>query len=62
MYLVGKVKTVHPEGPSWDPVRLCLTKNGAIKKCLTEAHFYVKIGFREHKGERMVIHPRLVIR
>jgi len=62
MYLVGKVKTVYADGPSWDPVRLCLTKQGAIRECLTEFYFYVKIGFREHKGERMVIHPRLVSR
>lgn len=59
MYLVGKVKTVYTDGPSWDPVRLCLTKRKAIAECLTGNHFYVKIGFFEHSGERVVIHPRL---
>jgi hypothetical protein len=62
MYLVGKVKTVYTDGPSWDPVRLCLTKRKAIRECLTEAHFYVKIGFGQLPDETTAIHPRLVTR
>ncbi len=62
MYLVGKVKTVYADGPSWDPVRLCWTKGKAIKECLTESHFYVRIGFGVLQDETTAIHPRLVIR
>ena len=60
MYLVGKVKTVYTDGPSWDAVKLCRTLWGAIKECLTDHHFYVKSkGSKVPEGAEAVF-PRLV--